>query len=128
VKDFSDSPKIYGIDEQLRPVRQLLSDTIQSCVCEALVYPEDKRNHLFFPMSKGDLFPRAGRSDSYTIIEIVMIAGRSIETRKLGQIVHHCTSTHMRAWYCSCIAPGVGRFSVAPPMVLGGVVVARSRK
>jgi Tautomerase enzyme len=83
VKDFPMAQvKIYGIDEQLRPVRQLLSDTIHSCVCEALVYPEDKRNHRFFPMAKEDLFPPAGRSDSYTIIEIAMITGRSVETRK----------------------------------------------
>jgi hypothetical protein len=59
-----------------------LSNTIHSCVGEALVYPEDKRNHRFFPMVKEDPFPPAGRSDSYTIIEIVMIIGRSIETRK----------------------------------------------
>jgi Tautomerase enzyme len=50
--------------------------------CEALVYPEDKRNHRFFPMAKEVLFPPAGRSDLYTIIEIVIITGRSIETRK----------------------------------------------
>jgi phenylpyruvate tautomerase PptA (4-oxalocrotonate tautomerase family) len=49
---------------------------------EALQFPADKRAHRFFPMEKEDMLYPEGRSDAYTIIEISMIEGRSIETRK----------------------------------------------
>lgn len=74
--------KIYGIREHLTPIRERLSDVIHECVTEALQFPADKRAHRFFPMAREDLFCPAGRTDAYTIIEITMIAGRSIEAKK----------------------------------------------
>lgn len=74
--------KIYGIRENLAPIRARLSDVIHECVVEALQFPPDKRAHRFFPMDKADWFSPAGRSDAYTIIEIAMIQGRSVEARK----------------------------------------------
>jgi phenylpyruvate tautomerase PptA (4-oxalocrotonate tautomerase family) len=74
--------KIYGIREKLVPVREKLSDTIHSCVMEALKFPKDKRAHRFFPLDKADFFYPEGRSDAYTIVEITMIEGRSVEARK----------------------------------------------
>jgi len=74
--------KVYGIKEQLIPIRETLSDVIHTCIVEALVFPEDKRAHRFFPMEKENMFYPSGRSDAYTIIEITMIEGRSIESRK----------------------------------------------
>jgi rRNA-processing protein FCF1 len=35
--------KIFGLREQLDPIKQQLSDVIHSCVVEALQYPADKR-------------------------------------------------------------------------------------
>jgi phenylpyruvate tautomerase PptA (4-oxalocrotonate tautomerase family) len=74
--------KIYGLREQLQPIRSRLSDTIHSCVVEALSFPEDKRAHHFFHLDAEDFFSPSGRTDRYTIIEFSMIEGRSIETKK----------------------------------------------
>jgi phenylpyruvate tautomerase PptA (4-oxalocrotonate tautomerase family) len=74
--------KIYGLAAQLDPVKPALSDAIHSCVVDALQFPSDKRAHRFFPMSPDDFFAPAGRTNRYTIIEISMFEGRSVETRK----------------------------------------------
>lgn len=74
--------KIYGIREKLAPVRECLSDTIHECVMEALQFPADKRAHRFFMMEKEDMFYPSGRTDAYTIIEITIIEGRSVEAKK----------------------------------------------
>ena len=74
--------KIYGIKEKLAPVRKRLSEVIHECVMEALQFPADKRAHRFFLMEKEDMLYPAGRTDAYTIIEISMIEGRTIEARK----------------------------------------------
>jgi len=74
--------KIYGIKERLAPVRERLSEVIHECVMEALQFPADKRAHRFFLMDKEDMLYPAGRTDAYTIIEITMIEGRSVEAKK----------------------------------------------
>lgn len=74
--------KIYGIKEKLTPVRERLSEVIHVCVMEALQFPADKRAHRFFLMEREDMLYPAGRTDAYTIIEITMIEGRTIETKK----------------------------------------------
>lgn len=74
--------KIYGIRECLIPIREQLSEVIHECVMEALEFPRDKRAHRFFPMERENMLYPAGRTDSYTIIEITMIEGRSVEARK----------------------------------------------
>jgi phenylpyruvate tautomerase PptA (4-oxalocrotonate tautomerase family) len=74
--------KIYGIKEKLVPVRERLSEVIHECVMEALQFPADKRAHRFFPMDREDMLCPAGRTDAYTIIEISMIEGRTVDTKK----------------------------------------------
>jgi 5-carboxymethyl-2-hydroxymuconate isomerase len=74
--------KIYGLKEQLKPIRSRLSDTIHSCVVEALLFPADKRAHRFFHLDADDFFAPSGRTERYTIIEFSTIEGRSIETKK----------------------------------------------
>ena len=74
--------KIYGIGTHLNPVKAKLSDVIHSCVVDALQYPADKRAHRFFPVDAADFFYPAGRTERYTIIEISMFEGRSVETKK----------------------------------------------
>lgn len=74
--------KIYGIKEKLLPIRERLSDVIHECVVDALQFPADKRAHRFFPMDKENWFAPSGRSDAYTIIEICMIDGRSVDAKK----------------------------------------------
>jgi 5-carboxymethyl-2-hydroxymuconate isomerase len=74
--------KIFGIKENLNPIKQRLSDVIHECVIEALKFPQDKRAHRFFPLDKENMIYPSGRTDAYTIIEFTMIIGRSTETKK----------------------------------------------
>jgi phenylpyruvate tautomerase PptA (4-oxalocrotonate tautomerase family) len=74
--------KIYGLAVQLNPVKRELSDVIHSCVVEALAFPEGKRAHRFFPLDRSDFFYPTGRSERYTIIEISLFEGRTIESKK----------------------------------------------
>jgi 5-carboxymethyl-2-hydroxymuconate isomerase len=74
--------KVYGIKEKLIPVRTALSEVIHECVMEALQFPRDKRAHRFFPMDRENMLCPEGRTDAYTIIEITMIEGRTVESRK----------------------------------------------
>lgn len=74
--------KVYGIKSELNKVKSRLSDVIHDCIVEALSFPKDKRAHRFFPMAKEDMLYPAGRTDAYTIIEITMIVGRTVDTKK----------------------------------------------
>jgi phenylpyruvate tautomerase PptA (4-oxalocrotonate tautomerase family) len=74
--------KIYGLREHLRPIQAELSDAIHSCVVEALQFPVSKRAHRFFHLETEDFYFPASATTRYTIIEISMFEGRSIETKK----------------------------------------------
>jgi phenylpyruvate tautomerase PptA (4-oxalocrotonate tautomerase family) len=74
--------KVYGLKQRLNPIKARLSEVIHSCVVDALHFPQEKRAHRFFPLEEEDFFYPAGRSTAYTIIEISMIAGRTVETKK----------------------------------------------
>lgn len=74
--------KIYGRSDQLRPIQDRLSTCIHSCVVDALNYPTDKRFHRFFALDPADFYYPPDRSERYTIIEISMFEGRTIETKK----------------------------------------------
>ena len=74
--------KIYGLKENLDPIKAKLSDVVHSCVVDALDFPEDKRFHRFFPLDPSDFYYPSGRTTSYTIIEISMFEGRSVEAKK----------------------------------------------
>jgi len=74
--------KIYGTASFIRNSRSAISDTIHSCIVEALAYPSDKRAHRFFPLEPDDFIYPPGRSEKYIIIEISMFEGRTVETKK----------------------------------------------
>ncbi len=74
--------KIFGLKEHLNPIKNRLSDVIHVCVVEALQFPADKRAHRFFPLEADDFYYPAGRSVKYTILEISMFEGRTVETKK----------------------------------------------
>lgn len=74
--------KIYGLKEHLNPIKARLSDVIHGCVVEALKFPQDKRAHRFFPLERDDFYMPAGRTDAYTIIEIMMMEGRTVAAKK----------------------------------------------
>jgi phenylpyruvate tautomerase PptA (4-oxalocrotonate tautomerase family) len=74
--------RIYDIREKLGPIRDRLSDAINECMVEALSYPDNKRAHRFIPLEREDFYYPEGRSDAYTVIEISMMEGRSVEAKK----------------------------------------------
>jgi phenylpyruvate tautomerase PptA (4-oxalocrotonate tautomerase family) len=74
--------KIYGIKEKLNPIKPALSDVINSCMVDVLQFPANKRAHRFIPLAKEDFFYPEGRTDAYTVLEINMIEGRSVEAKK----------------------------------------------
>ena len=74
--------KIYGLRPHLTSQRKKLSDILHSCIVEAFKYPENKRAHRFFYMDEEDFYYPEGRSTRYTIIEIFLFEGRSIEAKK----------------------------------------------
>ena len=74
--------KVFGLREELVPIRSVLSDNIHSCVVDALSYPPDKRFHRFFPLEREDFVHPPDRSDRYTIIEISMFEGRTAEAKR----------------------------------------------
>ncbi|MEM7118709.1 MAG: tautomerase family protein [Chloroflexota bacterium] len=74
--------KIYGVAEKLAPIQANLSDVIHSCTMDVLKLPEGKRAHRFFHLPKENFYMPDGRTDAYIIIEISMIKGRSVATKK----------------------------------------------
>ncbi len=74
--------KIYGLRTQLEPIKRHLSDVVHQCVVEAFKLPEDKRFHRFIALDSDDFIFPADRSEKYTIIEIIMFEGRSVESKK----------------------------------------------
>ena len=74
--------KVYGLREHLDLVKARLSDVVHSCVIDALSFPRDKRFHRFFLLEPEDFYYPAGRTERYTIVEISMFEGRSVEAKK----------------------------------------------
>ena len=73
---------IYGNRLQLDSIKARLSDIIHECMQSTLGMPEDKRAHRFIPMNPEDFYYPGGRTDAYTVIEINMMQGRTVETKK----------------------------------------------
>lgn len=74
--------KVYGLRKHLDPIKSKLSNVIHTCVIDAFQYPADKRFHRFFPLDAADFYFPDDRSDRYTILEISIFEGRSIEAKK----------------------------------------------
>src|SRR5690349_8896926 len=74
--------KIYGLKSHLRPIQQKLSDVLHSCIVDKLQYPVEKRAHRFIALDPEDFIYMLDRSEAYTIIEISMFEGRTVETKK----------------------------------------------
>ncbi len=73
---------VYGIKEQLNPIKAQLSKVIHGCMQAVLGMPEDKRAQRFIPLNSEDFYYPTDRSAAYTVIEINMMEGRTIETKK----------------------------------------------
>ena len=74
--------KIYGRRRHLDRVQTELSAAIHASAVGALGLPPDKRFHRFIALDDADFLFPDDRSDHYTVIEISIFEGRSIETKK----------------------------------------------
>jgi len=74
--------KVFARRAHLDRVRDALSDTIHRVLQETLGLPADKRFHRFIALEGPDIRHPADRTESYTILEIVMFAGRTDETKR----------------------------------------------
>ena len=74
--------KIYGLKKQLEKVQAILSDAIHSTIVEQLSFPQEKRFHRFISFEKEQMLFPEDKSDAYMIIEIYMMEGRTVETKK----------------------------------------------
>ena len=74
--------KIYGLKTPLMAHSELLSAAIHDAIVEALVYSPEKKFHRLIGLEKSEFIYPIDRSENYTIIEISMFEGRSIETKK----------------------------------------------
>lgn len=78
--------KVYGLAEQLNPVKARMSDVLHDCLTAVLQLPDDKRFQRFFPLPSEDFIFPADRSARFTQIEIHLMEGRSTETIK--RLIH----------------------------------------
>jgi len=74
--------KIYGLKKALERHQTRLSDAIHQAIVASLAYPIDKKFHRFISLDQSDFLFPTDRSSNYTIIEISMFEGRSIQTKK----------------------------------------------
>ncbi len=74
--------KIYGLRQNLNNIKSKLSEIIHECVVQTLSFPKNKRAHRFINLEKEDFYYPEGRTEEYIILEIMMITGRTVETKK----------------------------------------------
>ncbi|MBK9614010.1 MAG: tautomerase family protein [Uliginosibacterium sp.] len=74
--------KIHGLRGYLSVRRQAISDVIHACSVEVLQLPGDKRFHRFEMFDAEDFIFPAPRTEAYTIVEVLLMSGRTVETRK----------------------------------------------
>lgn len=74
--------KIYGLNTILSKIKSELSNVIHECIVESLSFPRDKKYHRFISLSEDEMIFPDDKSEQYTIIEIMMMEGRSVETKK----------------------------------------------
>lgn len=74
--------KIYGLEENIAPKRFALSYAIHTALTEAIGTPKEKRFQRFIILKPEDFIFPNDRTKNYTIIEINMFAGRSVEAKK----------------------------------------------
>ena len=74
--------KIYGLKKSLYQIKIELSKVIHENIVEVLSFPQEKKYHRFIGFDEGDMIFPDAKSKNYTIIEIMMMEGRTVETKK----------------------------------------------
>lgn len=73
---------VYGHAAALRPRIADVSDAIHAAAVDALGLPHEKRFHRFIPLDPDCFIAPADRTIDYTIVEVSMFDGRTVETKK----------------------------------------------
>jgi phenylpyruvate tautomerase PptA (4-oxalocrotonate tautomerase family) len=73
---------VYGLASVLKTRIRELSDAIHAAAKEAFELPDEKRFHRFIPLDRDCFIVPPSRSDDYTIVEVSMFEGRSVEAKK----------------------------------------------
>ena len=74
--------KIYGLKSSLGKIKNELSNVIHKCIVDSLSFPKDKKYHRFIMFDRDEMIFPDDKSEQYTIIEIMMMEGREVETKK----------------------------------------------
>lgn len=74
--------KIFGLDSVLSTYAAALSEAIHAAVIEALAYLPEKKFHRFIGLQDWAFIYLDDRSCNYTIIEIAMLEGCSVDGKK----------------------------------------------
>ena len=74
--------KIYGLKDALSTHRVALSKAIHNALIEVLKLPVDKKFQRFVSLNADEMIYPDDRSNQYTIIEISMFEGRSVDVKK----------------------------------------------
>jgi phenylpyruvate tautomerase PptA (4-oxalocrotonate tautomerase family) len=74
--------KIFGLKKELNKNKYKISEVIHSCLVDGLKFPSDKKFQRFFQLENEDFFFPKDRTEKYTIIELNMFEGRSVESKK----------------------------------------------
>ena len=74
--------KIYGLQENIEPKRFALSHAIHAALMESIGTPINKRFQRFIILDTENFIYPSDRTTNYTIIEINMFEGRSVEAKK----------------------------------------------
>ncbi|WP_457746257.1 tautomerase family protein [Sulfurimonas sp.] len=74
--------KIYGLKSNLSKIKNELSNVIHKCIVDSLSFPKDKKYHRFIMFDRDEMIFPDDKSEQYTIIEIMMMEGREVETKK----------------------------------------------
>ena len=74
--------KVYAMRDRLEQVKPELSDTVHACLVEAFELPPEKKFQRFFSLEPTDFVYPDDRSKRYTILEVSMFEGRSVEAKK----------------------------------------------
>lgn|SRR5690606_7322172 len=74
--------KIFGLKKVLGPHRDKVSDVVHTCLVDIFKIPVDKKFHRFILLEEEDFYFPADRTEKYTIIELSIFEGRSVEAKK----------------------------------------------
>lgn len=74
--------KIYGLKSHLNNSKDEISQTIHQTIVDILQLPKEKKFHRFIAFEQEMMIFPNDKSQNYTIIEIMMIQGRTKEIKK----------------------------------------------